>query len=122
MIEPQMPLVLPNNDGLRDIKPGVCFYCDSPIGTPHGERCVRVKKRVMVRYTFEVEIYVPYCWDEYEIENYYNDHSCATNRIDDINDFAKSLPDATHDEAGIGCLCNYFECEFVEVVDSTPRV
>jgi hypothetical protein len=116
-----MPLVLPDDAGLRDIKPGVCFYCHSPIGTPHGERCVCVKKRVRMKYTFTVEVDVPFCWDGPETEDYYNDHSCATNRIDEVEDFARSLPDATHDDSGVGCLCNYFECEFIEVVDPTPR-
>lgn len=116
-----MPLVLTDDAGLRDTTPGRCFYCGSAIGTPHGEQCVCVKKRVRVRYTFTVDIDVPWCWDDHETENYYNEHSCATNRIDEVEDFARSLPDATHDQSGIGCLCNHFECEFVEVVDPTPR-
>src|SRR3954465_9706799 len=96
------PLVAPDDPGLRPTagKPDECFYCNRKIGSPHGPSCVVVKKRVKVRYTFELEIDVPHDWSGDSVERHHNDSSwCADNAVNDIESYIESLNG--------GCICNH---------------
>lgn len=93
--------------------PRGCDHCRARAGTPHAAGCVVVKKRVRLRYTYEVEVDVPHDWDREMIEFHRNDGTwCADNSLDEL---AESQADGH-------CLCGRFRAEFVEVTDGTPRV
>lgn len=71
------PLVAANDRGLRNIKPGVCFYCDSAIGTEHKPDCVLWVRLVKIVVQYRDEQYamlqkVPVSWSPEQIEDYYN--------------------------------------------------
>lgn len=60
----KLPIVLPDDEGIRPVgRPDECFYCRSKVGEEHQAKCVVVKKKVRVRYTFELDIEVPHHWD-----------------------------------------------------------
>ena len=107
----EWPIVLSNDDGIRPAgKPDECFYCRRKIGQEHRDKCIIVQKRVQLKYTFIIERYVPYFWDKKRAEDYFNDGTwCALNSIDDIEDQESD------------CLCDIFECEFLDIIDNTPK-
>lgn len=107
------PLVVENDDGIRPAgNPDECLYCRQKIGQPHGSECVCVTKRVKLRYTIEIETDLPHSWDKDMIEFHRNESSwCTDNLIDELQEYV--------DEGQ--CLCLSSECEFVRVVDSTPK-
>lgn len=109
-----MPLVLPDDDGLRDHEPGHCFYCKQKIGQPHNAECVCVTKTIKARYVFEVELEIPHHWTPHDFEFNRNDGSwCADNAIPELEQYVGG---------GDGdCLCNHFKAEFLGVLDDTPR-
>ena len=105
------PKVTVGGPGTRQ-DPEQCLYCKQVAGQPHGRECVVVEKRAKVRYSFELEIGVPHSWGQHEIEFHRNDGSwCADNALTELHRLANQQ----------GCLCNNFHCEFLEVVDDTPR-
>lgn len=107
------PLVAVNDDGIRPAgRPDRCFYCQQRVGMPHTRTCVVILKRIRVRYIFTVEIDVPHSWDKDTVEFHRNESSwCGDNALDDIDQFVP-----------VGaCLCPFMACEFVEVVDETPK-
>jgi hypothetical protein len=111
------PLVALNDDGLRPAgEADACFYCRQRVGQPHALDCVIVKKRVRLRYLIEVDVDLPHVWDEAAILFHRNESSwCADNAVREI---------LAHTGVGTNeqdCLCPRFTCEFVRVVDATPR-
>jgi hypothetical protein len=111
-MDEKWPIVLKNDEGIRPAgNPDECFYCKSKVGELHKKDCVIVTKIVKVKYTFEIEICVPHSWDQDQINFHRNESSwCASNAIDDLVEFDNK----------VGCLCPYFEAEYIEVVDNTP--
>jgi hypothetical protein len=83
-----------------------CFYCRQPIGNPHSQDCVLIKRKVKVSAVIDYEIEVPAHWGKEEIEFHRNEGSwCASNLIDEI----VALSDID------GCLCSSTEFKFVAV-------
>jgi hypothetical protein len=114
------PIVTNNDPGFRPAgQNDHCFYCKQRIGTPHKETCVIVVKTVKVRYTIELEIEVPYFWDQHNIEFHRNEGSwCANNCVQDIEAYIVKL------DTSNSCLCcvgDAFKCEYIATVDSTPH-
>ena len=109
----EWPRVLPNDDGIRpNGGPDKCFYCQSPVGTEHARDCVCVRKRIKVRYSFEIELDMPYAWDAHQWEFNRNDGTwCANNAIDELENYTE--------ESG-GCLCDALTATFICVTDETP--
>ncbi len=116
---PEMPLVVPNDDGIRPAgKPDECFYCNRKVGEPHQQSCVCAHKKVVLRYSFEVEIDVPWSWSEEDILFHRNESTwCSNNGLREIDE------QAHRDNPGVEdpCPCNRFKAEFVRTVDETPR-
>lgn len=80
-----------------------CFYCKEPEGQPHKFKCVCNRRKVRVRYSWEVEAEYPASWGKDDIEFHMNESSwCADNALD-------SLDDLFSDE----CSCPVFRGEFV---------
>ena len=104
------PVVLENDDGIRPAgPPDECFYCHQHVGQPHTKDCVCVTKLVKIRYTFEVEVRVPHCWDAHDINFHRNKSSwCSSNALDDIQAYA------------LDCACGCCTARFLEVVEDTP--
>ena len=115
--EARWPQVDQNDGGIRPAgAPDACFYCGQRVGQPHGPECVCVTKRVKLRYTFEIEVDVPHAWGQHQIEFHRNEGSwCANNAISDIEAFSGFLESVGH------CLCVCFRCEYVGLVNETPR-
>jgi hypothetical protein len=84
-----MPLVLSNDSGIRPAGDfDKCFYCNQKVGTPHKENCVCLQKKVKLRFSFDLEVEVPYSWDKEDINYYYNEGTwCANNAISLINEY-----------------------------------
>lgn len=58
---PTFPIVTAADPGIRPAgKPDACFYCHRKVGEQHAESCVIVVKRVLLRYSFVVEAFVPW--------------------------------------------------------------
>lgn len=106
------PTVLPDDDGIRTAgNPDECFYCQSKVGEQHKPDCVCVLKRVKVRYSFEIEVSIPWGWDAQNFEFHRNESSwCANNAIDEIQESIK----------GEECLCQGFKAEFIEEISDRP--
>lgn len=112
-----MPLVLPNDDGISPAgRPDECFYCLQKVGTPHGEDCVCVTKRIRIAHTFVIEKDVPWSWSQELIEEYGDGMSCASNVFWDIQDFVGSDVNGA-----INCCCGTLKSKLIAVVDPTPR-
>lgn len=74
----------------------VCAYCKQPVGEPHKENCVLIKKKVLVRMTVEYEISVPASYDKERVEFQRNEGTwCADNALDELQDLRQKR----------GCLC-----------------
>ena len=110
------PLVLPNDDGIRPAgPPDECFYCHQKVGQPHGRECVVVTKRIRMRYSYDIEIDVPYFWDADQAEFHHNESSsCAGNTLVELAEFEEFLGEGN-------CLCEYFTAKYLDIVDDTPR-
>lgn len=114
------PTVRVDDPGIRPAgEPDKCFYCGQSVGAPHGDKCAVVEKLVRVKYTVEVEIYVPYFWEASDVEFHRNHGSwCASNVTQDIESYGSRQQKDNED----ACLCNNVECEFIRVVDESPIV
>lgn len=108
----EWPVVTEDDSGIRPaIDPQKCFYCDQSVGEPHKKDCVCVEKKVLYEYTFKIEKYVPHFWGNDLAEFHITGSSwCANNSIRDIEENSNR----------VGCLCEIFTAEFIEVLDSTP--
>lgn len=108
------PLVTPDDDGIRPAgHPDACIYCKSKVGHTHGLDCVTITKRVRVRYTFELEIDVPYSSTDEQVEFHRGESSwCAQNALVELD---RAFP-----EDGPNCPCDGFSCKVLEVTDWTP--
>jgi hypothetical protein len=111
-----MPKVLPNDFGIRPgWKPDECMYCKQKVGTPHLPSCVVVSKRVRLRITIDIERDEPFSWGKEDLESHYNAGSfCADN-------FAAMIQEYVTELGSENCLCGSTKCEFMGVVDETPR-
>jgi len=105
------PNVTEDDGGIRPAgEPDTCFYCGRKIGQEHTHDCVTIVKKIRIRYSFEIEIYVPHSWDVDMINFHRNGSSwCASNALDEIKEYTKN-----------GCACECCKAEFVEDVDTTP--
>ena len=110
--EAEWPLVLEDDDGIRpNGKSDECFYCKQKVGQPHERDCVCVRRKINVRYVFDIETDAPYFWSKDNIEFQMNDSSwCANNSIDILDKTSEQL----------GCLCQVFHGEFMSFGDPTP--
>ncbi len=108
----ELPKVLNNDNGIRPAgEPDECFYCKQKVGNPHKEDCVILKKKVKIKYTFEIEIEVPYSWGKDEIEFYRNGCPwCGDNSFDDIQSYAEKQ----------GCICSAFKAEVTGMPEMKP--
>lgn len=105
------PEVLEDDDGIRPAgPPDECFYCHQKVGQGHGLDCPCVEKTVLLRYTFEIPVRVPWFWESDDVENHRNWRSCADNTLFDLEEISE----------GDGCLCDHFHCEFLKILDATP--
>lgn len=113
IMKEKWPTVHERDDGIRPAGPrDQCFCCGQKIGEPHKRDCAIIDQKVRLRYIFEIEADVPHFWGENEILFHRNEGSwCASNAIDELDSIDKKE----------GCLCKRFKCEFVEIVDDTPR-
>jgi hypothetical protein len=105
--------VLSNDHGIRPAgRPDECFYCHQKVGSPHKLNCVCLHKRVKARYTYEIEVDIPYWWDDEMFEFYRNESSwCASNSLQELESFY---------DGGEGCACDSFQAEFLGVVIEGP--
>lgn len=104
-------IVEPNSaGGIRPAgPPDSCFYCGAKVGDEHGAECVVPKRRVRVRFSFEVEWAVPESWDKDMIEFHMNESSwCADNAAHYL------VNECTYTGEGESrCLCRSFEGEYL---------
>lgn len=95
------PIVTLADEAPADAGRGLCTWCRQPVGLPHADDCVTVKRRVVVRAIVEYEISVPEHWGPEEIEFHRNDGSwCANNMLYEL-------------EKVDDCLCPLTRYEFV---------
>jgi len=108
----KIPIVLPNDNGIRSAgKSNECFYCHQKIGLPHKKDCVILNKKVKLKYSFEIEVEMPWSWDNGQILFHRNDGSwCADNALDELEKLSDKL----------GCLCSVFSAEIISVSDKPP--
>jgi len=115
---PTLP-VMSDDPGIRPAgKPDQCFYCGRKVGESHKQDCVILKRAVKVRYTFEIEIDMPFAWDAGMIDFHRNDSSwCASNAVGDIEKFME------RQEASCGstCICNNFKSEYLGETDGAMK-
>lgn len=99
-------LVLPDDYGIRPAgAPDECFYCRRKVGAPHTTECVMIERKVRVRYSFEVELNIPYHWSPMRFELHRNESSwCASNAIREL---------ASLYENNDSCPCSGFDAEFL---------
>lgn len=117
----KMPLVDQFDDGIRPAgPPDRCFYCFQQVGQPHSDECYAVHRKVKVRYIFEIEVEMPYHWDEDDIESHRNESSwCASNGLREIIEQSRQgCEDLPPGEPG--CICQAFSCEYVGETDGKP--
>lgn len=110
------PIVLENDFGIRPAgEPDTCFYCNQKVGQEHLRDCVTIKKKIKVRYCFEIEIDVPHFWESDNVEFHLNESSwCADNAVGELVEYQEK-----QEEQG-WCMCDSFYGEFIEVVDDCP--
>ncbi|MDY6893946.1 MAG: hypothetical protein SVO01_00790 [Thermotogota bacterium] len=109
----KMPIVLPNDDGIRPIGgPNKCTFCQQKVGTPHKANCVILSKKVKIKYSFELEIEMPWSWTKDEIEFSRGGGSswCANNALEELEELSNKL----------GCLCSIFSSEVLEMSEEPP--
>ena len=113
------PLVIEGDAGIRPAtRDDGCFYCHQTIGQPHSNDCVVVKKKIRVRYIYELELEVPHFWDKDNFEFHRNEGSwCADNGIRELMEFF-GFDDDSYEG---GCSCSNFQAEYVTTVDDTPK-
>jgi hypothetical protein len=101
---------LVTRDAMRPASPREeCFYCQSPIGTPHKDTCVLIGKTAHIRITIECPVTVPASWDEETTRFHFNQGTwCATNILGDLERLA---------EKNDGCLCPFTTIEVVSFDD-----
>ena len=74
-----------------------------------------VTRRVAVRYSYDIEIDVPYHWTGHDIEFHRNDSSwCADNAQGDIDKFVQQ-------QDGWICPCSCMTATYIGEADGTPR-
>jgi hypothetical protein len=74
----------------------ICCYCQQPVGSPHKDDCVLIKKKVLIRMTVEYEVSVPASYDKGDVEFHRNEGSwCADNVFDELEALCEEH----------GCLC-----------------
>ncbi len=115
MTKQLFPLVTPNDVSIDAMgRPNQCYFCRQKVGAPHNPNCSSVTKRVLVRYSFLLELEVPHHWTGDDLEAHRNDSSwCANSAVVEIaEEFGAE---------GRECACSSFECEYVDTVDATPR-
>lgn len=107
-----MPIVLSDDDGIRPAgKQDRCFYCNNKIGEQHKYNCVILRKKVKLRYCFDIEVEMPWYWDKELILFNRNDGSwCASNAIEELEKLSND----------IGCLCSIFKAEFISMSNDLP--
>ena len=93
--------------------PDECFWCNRKIGDEHCWECVKPKKTVRLRVTFEYDAEVPRSWDKDAIEFHHNESSwCLDNIKQELEEFFKKKPNTCH-------LCSSGNVEFLhDIVDS----
>jgi hypothetical protein len=85
---------------LRPSERDKCFYCSARLGEPHGEHCAIPRRKVRVRATIEVDVWVPLPWDAEMINFHFNESSwCADNFVD-------TLAQAVEENESSCLLCN----------------
>jgi len=96
---------LPDDSGIRPaVNPDECLYCQQKVDTPHKSDCVILRRKVKVRYSFDIEIEVPQSWTKEDIDFHRNMSSwCSNNAIDELRATSKDH-----------CLCDAFNCEVLE--------
>ena len=111
----EWPIVHERDDGIRPAgRPDECFYCKSKIGSRHAKDCVVVKKKVKIKYIFEIDVDVPHFWTKENIEFHRNESSwCAENALEEISIAANS--------EGYSCCCHIFEAEYLKDIDTNPQ-
>ncbi len=140
----EWPLVDKNDDGIRPAgKPNECFYCRNCVGSPHGQDCVMITKRIEMKViatmpegdtlTGTWEFNEPYDWDVHMSEFHKNESSwCAGNFVHCNGNEAEGIVKWDGDseqnwariealEAEGSCLCDELLFEFIRVVDGTPQ-
>ena len=116
LVSVDFPLVLVNDDGIRPAGPqDACLYCRSKVGEQHKVDCVIITKKVRLRYSFDIEVEVPYSWNVQAIEFQRNEGSwCANNAISELVE--------RYPRTGLAeCPCSVFTCEYLSTVDAIPR-
>jgi hypothetical protein len=132
------PTVLPNDGGLRELRPGGCFYCDAPIGHAHALDCVTIVKRIAITVTATLpdgrtfrgtwELEAVHAWSTERIEAHHNEGTwCASNlcsayereHVTWREPGAWDALDAIHTSGR--CLCGLLVFRFERVLDDTPR-
>lgn len=74
---------------------GTCFYCAEPIGGRHRPGCIIPDRVARVRITFEIDLAVPECFDDKDVECRFEEGSAS-----------HYLPGILLDYAEVhGCLC-----------------
>lgn len=73
-----------------------CFYCQQPIGLPHGPKCVLVTRRVHVKAVVEFDKDFPAHWDAAALDFYMHENGGIQGLIDAVSQFEgdldKSIP------------------------------
>ncbi len=108
-------IVTADDPGIRESwKRDECAYCYRKVGHEHGIECVIPKRKVRVRFTFDIEADVPHGWDKDAIEFRYNESSwCADNAIQELDKL-------TGDNHGGDCLCGKLKVEYLGEVEVKP--
>lgn len=115
MPQPDMPLVLPGDDGTSPAgESDACFHCQQKVGQPHKRTCVAVTRWVRLRVTIEIDAEVPSYWDGDRINFYYNKGSwCADNIMHMV---VESVV-----RNGRQCLCPICTIEYMGDAGSAPK-
>lgn len=86
---------------------GTCFYCHSPIGGRHKEMCVIPSRKVVVRFSIDIEMTEPLAegYDDDWVKRHYTNSSwCQSN----LMDLLKQIEEDNH-----GCLCGKVQVEVI---------
>ena len=102
------PLVTTDNGPRPAGPPDRCFYCSQRLGRPHTDDCVLVTKTTKIRLSFEIEVDVPRCWNDDDIEYQFGSDSSWCCCIENIAGYMKTLGPAEQE-----CLCDSADCKVV---------